>query len=106
MMHSDLMTTSERYISLNSLLLFFWLFNLAGHSVSNSYYLLQWCSSTKLDIPIYIVWCLMSWFVAYMAQLAVLHIACNFAANQVIIVIIVIYCNCLTLGIIVCRRTA
>ncbi|RLU21153.1 ObirGr5 [Ooceraea biroi] len=79
-LHNDLMVAAENLESLYSWSLLFWLGNLSLHIVSNLYFIIMWIFlESKVGLPIH---CLSIWLLAFLFELLLLHIACNFASSQ------------------------
>lgn len=78
------MLAAENLESLYSWSLLLWLGNLGLHIVSNVYFIIEWILVTKWEM---VVWpltrCMSAWLLAFLIQLLLLHIVCDFASSQV-----------------------
>ncbi|XP_011688051.1 PREDICTED: uncharacterized protein LOC105450095 [Wasmannia auropunctata] len=82
-LHNDLMIAGEDLESLYSLSLLFWLGHLSLHTVSNIYFVITWMLVKQWDVESWpLVSCFCNWLLAYLFQLLLLHIACDFASSQ------------------------
>lgn len=79
--YSDLIIASRKLNSIYSWSLLLWLFNVSSHTVSNTYFIIT--AFMDHDFEMLIQLCLAGWFLAYVTQLVVLHVACDFACTQV-----------------------
>jgi len=78
------MIAAENLESLYSVSLLLWLGNLSLHAVSNMYFIIEWMIVKKWDEYTWpLVSCLFVWLLAFLFQLFLLHIACDFASSQV-----------------------
>lgn len=80
-LHENLMTASRKLDSVYSWPLLFWLFNLCSHTVSNTYFIIT--AFMDHDFEMHTQICLVGWFIIYVLQLLVLHVACDFTSNEV-----------------------
>ncbi|XP_033228251.1 uncharacterized protein LOC117180051 [Belonocnema kinseyi] len=78
--YGDLITASRKLNSIYSWSLLLWLFNVSSHTVSNTYFIIT--AFMDHDFEMLIQLCLAGWFLAYVTQLIVLHVACDFACSQ------------------------
>lgn len=83
-LHNDLMLAAENLESLYSWSLLLWLGNLSAHTVSNIYFIIEWILIASWEMIAWpLVRCLSVWVLAFLIQLLLLHIACDFASSQV-----------------------
>ncbi|XP_012228434.1 gustatory receptor 68a-like [Linepithema humile] len=81
-LHNDLMIAAENFEAVNSWSLLLWLGNLCLHTVSNIYFIIEWILK-KWDMMAWpLIRCLSVWVMAFVFQLLLLHIACDFASSQ------------------------
>ncbi|XP_043476885.1 uncharacterized protein LOC122507938 [Leptopilina heterotoma] len=79
-LHGNLMIASRILDSVYSWPLLLWLFNLCSHTVSNTYFIITAFMDHDFEIIIQI--CLAGWFIIYVMQLMVLHVACDFTSYE------------------------
>lgn len=79
------MGAGERLVSLYRWSLLLWLGNLSMHCVSNMYYMTDWILDLWKDyaIAVPLILCLGSWMIAFVSQVLLIHIACDFTSKQV-----------------------
>jgi len=83
-LHNDLMVAAENLESLYSWSLLFWLGNLSLHIVSNTYFIITWMLKKSWDVVSWpVIYCLNIWLLAFLLQLLLLHIVCDFVSSQV-----------------------
>ncbi|XP_011630763.1 gustatory receptor for sugar taste 43a-like [Pogonomyrmex barbatus] len=82
-LHNDLMIAAENLESLYSLSLLFWIGSLSLHTVSNIYFIIEWILLKPWDtLALPLVYCMSTWLLAFLFQLLLLHVACDFASSQ------------------------
>ncbi|XP_071560318.1 uncharacterized protein [Temnothorax nylanderi] len=82
-MHNDLMIAAENLDSLYSWSLLFWLINLSLLIISILYYVIQYLLMKQWKVQMWsMISCLFAWLLAFLFQLLLLHIACDFASAQ------------------------
>ncbi|XP_070523339.1 putative gustatory receptor 28a [Cardiocondyla obscurior] len=82
-LHNDLMIAGESLESLYSWSLLFWLGSLSLHTISNIYFIIEWMIVKEWKTESWpLIGCLCLWLVAFIVQMILLHIACDFASSQ------------------------
>ncbi|XP_071560320.1 uncharacterized protein [Temnothorax nylanderi] len=82
-MYNDLMIAAENLDSLYSWSLLFWLASLSLNTISNMFFVIQWLLMKQSDVQMWpVISCLCTWLLAFVFQLLLLHIACDFASAQ------------------------
>ncbi|XP_071560319.1 uncharacterized protein [Temnothorax nylanderi] len=82
-MHNDLMIAAENLDSLYSWSLLFWLASLSLHTIGNMYFVIQYLLMKQWEMQMWsLISCLSAWLLAFLFQLLLLHIACDFASAQ------------------------
>ncbi|XP_011312593.1 putative gustatory receptor 28b [Fopius arisanus] len=79
-LHDDLMVMGEALVSMYSWSLMAWVINLSFHLVFNLYFVIDWI--LKPGNAWALVFCLLSWTVAFTAQLILLHYSCDWASTE------------------------
>ncbi|XP_076674693.1 uncharacterized protein LOC143372434 [Andrena cerasifolii] len=82
-LHDELMLIAEYLNVFSSWSLLFWLGNLSVHSVSNLYFIIDWVILKPWTV---ITWPLVlnmfAWLLAFIAQLLILHISCDYTITE------------------------
>ncbi|XP_024882839.1 uncharacterized protein LOC112461728, partial [Temnothorax curvispinosus] len=80
-MHNDLMIAAENLDSLYSWSLLFWLINLSLLIISIIYFIIQYLLMKQWKVQMWsMISLLFAWLLAFLFQLLLLHIACDFAS--------------------------
>ncbi|KAG8034458.1 hypothetical protein G9C98_007534, partial [Cotesia typhae] len=79
-LHSELTAVGIKLNNIYKFSLIIWLGNLSFHSISSSYFVINWVMEGKVQVNF--INCLLGWFVAIFSQLFFLNYSCHYTSSE------------------------